>query len=171
MDLPQTTEYALRALAHIATLPDGTLARAETVSNETGVPLHYLHKILRRLAGAGILEAKKGPGGGFALAKAPHRIRFMEILEAMDSPMPDACAFGWGKCDANHPCPLHGTYSEFKNAMIGWASKTTLADVRAYAASIGAERNSEIRRLPMASRPGARPGKAVDAPAKKRKAK
>lgn len=135
MNLPQTAEYALRALAVIATREDGAVVSADAIAGEASVPLSYLQKVLRRLVGAGLLEARKGPGGGFLLARHPKRIRLLDVLEAMDSTMPDACAFGWGKCDARHPCPLHGTWSELKECTQSWASRTTLADVRDYATS------------------------------------
>ena len=48
MQLTQTAEYALRALAHMATLPDSAPRRAQDLSNDTGIPLPYLSKILRR---------------------------------------------------------------------------------------------------------------------------
>ncbi len=135
MDLPQTTEYALRALAVIASREDGAVVCADVIAREASVPLSYLQKVLRRLVGAGLLEAKKGPGGGFLLARHPKRIRLRDVLEATDSALPDACAFGYGKCDAKHPCPLHGTWSELKDAITDWASRTTLDDVRNYASA------------------------------------
>ena len=135
MDLPHTAEYALRALAVIASREDAAVLSAETIAKESSVPPSYLQKVLRRLVAAGILEARKGPGGGFLLAKEPKRIRLLDVLEATDTSMPDACAFGWGKCDTKHPCPLHGTYSELKESIQQWASRTTLEDVRKYSAS------------------------------------
>lgn len=150
MNLPQTTEYALRALAHIATQPEGTLVRAESVAEETSVPLHYLHKVLRRLAAGGILEAKKGPGGGFSLARDAAKITFEDVFEALDSPLPETCAFGWGKCDAKNPCPLHGAYSQWKEAMERWSTQTTLADVRDYALKRrGKNRSPDPKKLPV----------------------
>jgi len=135
MDLPQTAEYALRALAVIAAREDGAVVSTEVIAREASVPPSYLQKVLRRLVAAGLLEARKGPGGGFLLARHPKRIRLIDVLEATDTSMPDACAFGWGKCDTKHPCPLHGTYSELKEAVCTWASRTTLEDVRSYASA------------------------------------
>jgi len=132
MDLPQTAEYALRALAVIAQREDGAVVSAEVIAGEASVPPSYLSKVLRKLVEAGLLEARKGPGGGFMLARHPKKIRLVEVLAAVDTTLPDACAFGWGKCDARHPCPLHGTYSELKEAIDKWASRTTLEDVRNY---------------------------------------
>ena len=143
MDLPQTAEYALRALAVIAQREDGAILSAETIAGEASVPIAYLQKVLRRLVAAGILEARKGPGGGFLLARAPRKIRLLDVLEATDTSLPDAGAFGWGKCDAKHPCPLHGTYSELKDAVSTWASRTTLEDVRSYGRVIPLRRRSK----------------------------
>jgi Rrf2 family protein len=135
MYLSQSTEYALRALAHLATLPEEGAMRASDLASATLVPAHYLSKVLRRLASAGILEARKGPGGGFALARAPSRIRISDVLDAMgEAPDANHCAFGWGRCDARHPCPLHGVFSSMKASMDEWAGASTLEDVRRFAA-------------------------------------
>jgi Rrf2 family transcriptional regulator, iron-sulfur cluster assembly transcription factor len=140
MQLPRSAEYALRALAVIA-LRDGVVS-ADEIASEATVPPHYLHKVLRRLTAAGILEARKGPGGGFSLARPANRIRVIDVLEATDAQLADDCAFGWGSCDARHPCPLHGTWSELKDAVDAWASKTTLADVHRYATVVPLRRRA-----------------------------
>jgi len=118
--------------------------RARDLSAATQVPLHYLSKILRRLVLAGLLTSQKGQGGGFLLAREPKAIRFQDILTAVDV-LPDAygCAFGWGTCGEENPCPLHGAWSEIKQAMQDWALNTTLdsiTDVDHSGAPYGRER-------------------------------
>ena len=49
MLLPQTAEYALRAMAWLATIPQDEPVRARDLSQATGIPPHYLSKVLRRL--------------------------------------------------------------------------------------------------------------------------
>jgi Rrf2 family protein len=66
--LSQTTEYALRAVLHIASQPDGTPVRANALASAIGVPQNYLSKTLHQLARAGILTSTRGPTGGFQLA-------------------------------------------------------------------------------------------------------
>lgn len=128
--LGQTSEYALRALAILAELGPGESMRAADLAEKTGVPAQYLSKVLRRLVAKGLLRAQKGHGGGFALAKSPRSIRIADVLEALDSaPSADRCAFGWGRCNAADPCPLHPMWSKLNDAFVTWASMTTLADV------------------------------------------
>lgn len=150
--LPQTAEYALRAMAHLVSQPRDTGVRASDLSEATGIPLAYLSKILRRLVVAGLLGSKKGHGGGFVLVRAPERVSFLEVLDAVDFDAdPSDCAFGWSRCDPNHPCPLHPTWSRLKDTFRTWAAETTLQTVLAEAT---AARAPEIRarRAPAAKR-------------------
>jgi len=128
MVLSQTAEYALRAMASLATVPDGRPVRASDLSRATGIPSHYLSKILRRLVIADLLVSQKGQGGGFSLARPPEEIRFLDILEAVDAlPQKDRCAFGWGDCSDTHPCPLHESWSKLSDHLHAWARENTLA--------------------------------------------
>ncbi len=129
--LTQTAEYALRAMAHLATLEPGTSARAVELAEATSIPAHYLSKVMRRLVLAGLVDSQKGHHGGFALSRAPSKIRFGEILAAAGvDPEQNHCAFGWGRCNNVNPCPLHEAWSELRERCDSWASDTTLADVR-----------------------------------------
>ena len=129
MLLSQTAEYALRAMTWLATQSPETPVRARDLSEGTGIPLHYLSKILRRLVLANLLVSQKGQGGGFALAREPEAIRFEDILAAVDAyPKSGRCAFGWGACNENDPCPLHDPWSHLNDALHHWATTTTLAD-------------------------------------------
>ena len=69
MLLPQTAEYALRAVTALALLPNDTNATAVVISEQSGVPLPYLSKILKRLVQAELLIGKKGPGGDLNLVR------------------------------------------------------------------------------------------------------
>ncbi len=130
MLLSQTAEYALRAMAWLAAASPEAPVRARDLSAATGIPPQYLSKILRRLVLAGLLESQKGRGGGFTLAYAPEEIRFVDILEAVDAyPAPGRCAFGWGTCNGDHPCPLHAAWVQMSEALDSWANNTTLAEV------------------------------------------
>ncbi len=133
MQLPSTAEYAIRAMAHMATLPSGTAVRSKDLSKATGIPAHYLSKILRKLVLEGLLVSRKGHGGGFELARALEDTPFVDILGAVGMEViPDRCAFGWGNCNHDKPCPLHAAWSRFNDAVWQWATQTTLADVTQY---------------------------------------
>jgi len=134
MLVSQTSEYALRAMAWLASAPTHEPVRSRDLAAGSGIPLHYLSKILRRLVLAELLKSQKGKRGGFVLARPTHEIRFLDILAAVDAyPTQGRCAFGWGECDELNPCTLHDTWSELNEKILSWAANTTLADIQSKA--------------------------------------
>lgn len=130
MRLTQTAEYALRAMAYLANLPEGTAVRARDLAVPTAIPPHYLSKLMRHLVVAGLIHSQKGHGGGFALARPPRQITLEAVLAAANVTLTEGeCAFGWHQCNALRPCPLHGAWSRLQVACRQWARDTTLADL------------------------------------------
>lgn len=128
--LPKTTEYALRAMAWLASLPEGVPGTSAVLAKETHIPKHYLSKLMRRLVVAGLVDSQRGHGGGFVLHRPADEIRFIEILEAVDFPAGlGDCAFGWETCSSEAPCPLHPMWVELRRAFLNWAEGTRLSQV------------------------------------------
>lgn len=127
--LNQTHLYALRALATLARLAPGERLVSEELAQRTQVPMPYLSKVMRRLVQAGLVDGRRGHGGGFALDKPPAQISFARVFDALDAPlMPPGCAFGWQGCDFDNPCSLHGKWAELLESVQSWSERTTLAD-------------------------------------------
>ena len=104
--ISQTTEYALRAMVHLATLDPGVTTNSETLAARTKVPQGYLSKILRDLVVADLITSQRGPNGGFALARPADDISMLEVINAVD-PIQRI-----KKCPLGNPahlnlCPLH----------------------------------------------------------------
>lgn len=91
-----TSQYALRAILYLASVGGGPVV-AEDISKNTGVPKGYLHKILRRLGKAGILNAQRGVGGGYVLSQAPEEVTVCQILKAIEPQQPD---FSFDPCES-----------------------------------------------------------------------
>jgi Rrf2 family protein len=87
MRISRTTGYALLAVGYIARHQDQKLILSQDISNEYDIPLEYLFKILQQLVRANVLRSKRGPRGGFSLAKPPQKITMLQIIEAVDGPM------------------------------------------------------------------------------------
>ena len=87
MKTSRTTEYALLATVHIAQNYKEGRVLSQKISKEYNIPLEYLLKILLQLAKANILRSKRGPNGGFVLARDAKKISLLEIIEAVSGPM------------------------------------------------------------------------------------
>ncbi len=138
MHLPQTAEYALNAISHIASYTPLQSVRAKDLSVITRIPLPYLSKVLRRLVSQGLLQAQKGHGGGFVITRALEQINVAQILKAVDyDTNNEDCIFGWGQCSTAAPCPLHPSWFKVKKMFHKWAEETTLAQIRKEAIETG----------------------------------
>lgn len=78
-----TSEYALRAIVHLAANPDKPCTNGD-IAEATKVPPGYLSKVLQSLARAGIVSAQRGPTGGFTLRLPASRVSVLDVINAVD---------------------------------------------------------------------------------------
>jgi len=87
MRISRSTGYALLAVGYIAQHQEQKIILSQSIAKEYDIPLEYLLKILQQLVRANVLRSKRGPRGGFSLAKSPKKITMLQIVEAVDGPM------------------------------------------------------------------------------------
>ena len=87
MRISRSTGYALIAVGYIAQNYREGAVLATRISKEYGVPMEYLLKIMQQLVRANILRSKRGPRGGFFLARPAEDITLLEIVESIDGPI------------------------------------------------------------------------------------
>ena len=83
MRFSSRTDYALRATLELAAHGEGTMTTAE-LGTVQGIPASYLGAVLADLRRAGIVKARRGPDGGWSLARAASAIRFADVIRAID---------------------------------------------------------------------------------------
>jgi Rrf2 family protein len=87
MRISRSTGYGLLAVGYIAKHSDKNVILSQMISKEYNIPLEYLLKILQQLVRANVLRSKRGPRGGFSLAKSTKKITMLQIVEAVDGPL------------------------------------------------------------------------------------
>jgi len=87
MKISRSTGYALLAAGYIAANEKGGVILSQDISKKYNIPLEYLLKILQQLVKANLLRSKRGPRGGFCLAKPSKKITLLDVIEAVDGPM------------------------------------------------------------------------------------
>ena len=90
MRLSKKTEYALKALIYAARHPEGTTFQIKELAERNGIPKKFLELILLELKNAGIVQSRRGVGGGYLLARRPEAVRSSEIIEAIEGPLAPA---------------------------------------------------------------------------------
>jgi Rrf2 family iron-sulfur cluster assembly transcriptional regulator len=122
-------EYAIRALTHMAASP-AEITSALEIAKAEDVPLPVLSKVLQELVRKGLLESRRGPGGGFRLSRRPELITLRDIVAAIDGldHFMD-CVAGLKVCSEEAPCPLHKTWSGMRTQILSSLETTTLAQM------------------------------------------
>jgi Rrf2 family protein len=79
----QTVEYALRAMANLAsTAPEA--CTTQEIAETTKVPAAYLSKVLQSMRRAGLIHSRRGVGGGVKLARPPKKISLLDVINAIE---------------------------------------------------------------------------------------
>jgi Rrf2 family protein len=86
MKVSSKSEHAIHAMMYVAAMGDHACTIDEIAEQES-IPREYLAKILNELTRTGFLKSFKGIFGGYKVAKPPHKISFLNIIEAMDGPL------------------------------------------------------------------------------------
>ncbi len=80
MKLSKKSEYALRALVAMARDPAGMHA-ISTICEDQEIPAKFLEQILLSLRQGGLLNSRRGAGGGYRFNRPPSMIRIVEVID------------------------------------------------------------------------------------------
>lgn len=128
-------KYGLKAIIHLARLEAGETAQVADIAQKNNISKKFLDAILLDLRNAGMLRSKKGPGGGYALAKPARTIKVGAVVRALDGPIaPIGCASRTAfrpceDCGDVEICPVRSVMREVRDAMAGVLDNTTIADL------------------------------------------
>jgi Rrf2 family protein len=129
MQIPRKIEYALRAMIHLADNPGG-VARGTEIARMEHIPKYYLEKVIRDLMHRGLVRARRGPGGGYQLARPAETISFRDVIEAVEGPITlNVCVDGSAACNLQPTCRMFRVWEEGQRVLLDVFSHTTLSEV------------------------------------------
>jgi len=126
------SRYAVRALIDLAKQPRGEAISLPIIAKRQRIKPTYLEQILFRLRQAKLIKGKKGPGGGFFLARDPKEIKLKDILDAVgETTAPVRCLLGKPDKYCAHvaPCPMQECWFKLREEMDSFFNKYTLYDM------------------------------------------
>jgi Rrf2 family protein len=149
--LSKKTQYTLRALYSLARRYGQGPVLSATLSEEETIPQKFLEQILVGLKKEGLVDSKKGKGGGYTLADPPETItvgKVIRLVEGPLAPLPCASERAFRKCDEcvdDRFCGTKLVMREVRDAMAGILDGITLAEVvrREDAARLQAEAKAQ----------------------------
>jgi Rrf2 family protein len=85
--LSRKSKYGLKALLLLARERDRGPVLISELADRERIPKKFLELILLDLKRHGILQSRKGPGGGYQLGRAPDRISVGEVIRVLEGPL------------------------------------------------------------------------------------
>lgn len=79
--------YAVCGLFDLAYNGLGQPVQVRVMSDRQQIPARYLEQIFQRLRRAGLVSGKRGPGGGYRLARSASEISLREVVTAVEGPL------------------------------------------------------------------------------------
>jgi len=133
--ISKKTKYALKALIYLARHYDQGPILIADLAKEERIPKKFLELILLTLKNNGILQSKKGKGGGYYLGKVPESISMgtaIRIFEGPLAPVPCVSETAYAKCEEckdERSCGIRLVMKEVRDGMAKILDGTTLRDV------------------------------------------
>lgn len=132
--LSKKSQYAFKALTYLSKkFNEGPVLISE-IAKKKKIPLKFLENILLELKKAGILDSKKGKGGGYFLRQSPDKIKVATVIRLINGPismLPCVSLYFYERCkNCNEKyCGLHDMMIEVRDATLNIVENRTLRDL------------------------------------------
>jgi Rrf2 family protein len=140
--LSKRSKYAIKALLALADHERGEPVRIADLAHEEQIPPKFLELILLGLKNQGILQSRKGKGGGYLLARDPADIYLGQIVRMFDGPLaPVPCAsqtayVACADCPDEAVCGVHLAMKAVRDATAKVLDGTSIASLRRQMADV-----------------------------------
>lgn len=126
-------EYAIRAVIFIhGQSAMGSRVSVQCISEETGVPGHFMAKVLQTLRSAGVVSSAKGPSGGFYLNDEQQRQALINVVRAIDGDkIFSGCGLGLPYCSEQNPCAIHHEFAAVRDSLHHMLHTSKISDLSA----------------------------------------
>jgi Rrf2 family protein len=147
--LQKKSKYAIRALLALARRPEQEPVLIADLATQERIPKKFLEFILLVLRNKGILQSKRGRGGGYFLGRKPEAISLGEVIRALDGPLaPVPCVShtAYRKCDECEDeltCGIRSVMNDVRDATAAIFDRESLADILRRIAKLQGEKKPQ----------------------------
>ena len=133
--ISKKSKYALRALFELVKRYNQGPVLIADLAGHQRIPRKFLEAILLELRNKGLLNSKKGKGGGYALAREPSSISMGEVIRALDGPLapvPCVSQTAYRRCEEcrdEAACGIRDVMQDVRDTTAEILDRHSLADV------------------------------------------
>ena len=146
MRITTTSRYGVRALFDVAYHGGGQPTQIKDIARRQKISQRYLEQIFNKLLKAGLLKSRRGPRGGYMLARDASEITVGAIIEAAQGPIvPVRCLSNAEKtrtdCGIFTTCITRHVWKETQRLLVEYYESVTIADLCSMAHKQGVSRD------------------------------
>lgn len=144
--LSRKAKYALIACLYLARTHDSGPKLIAEIARDQKLPKKFLELILLELKNAGMLDSKKGKGGGYQLGRRPDEISVGQVVRTIDGPLaPFRCAsvtspMPCEECIDPESCGIRSVMRDTRDAISDVLDRTSLAEVNRRSDAMASEK-------------------------------
>lgn len=127
MQLTSFTDYGLRALIYMASLPEGRMTSISAVTDVYGVSRNHMVKIVNQLSRAGYVATMRGKNGGIRLGKPANDIVIGDVVRELEPLTLVNCSSVF--CHITPACRLKQALADAVQRFLEELDNYTLADL------------------------------------------
>ncbi|RAJ46188.1 BadM/Rrf2 family transcriptional regulator [Kitasatospora sp. SolWspMP-SS2h] len=129
MRLTKGTDVALRIAMRLAVLDEDRNPTTREVAEAVAVPYHHAAKVVSRLQHLGVVEARRGRGGGLALTAAGRTGSLGRIVRELEGVGDVVGCEDEPPCPLRHSCRLRGALHRAQEAFFASLDPLTVDDL------------------------------------------
>ena len=108
---------------------EGSLSSAKEIATQYGIPKHILAKTLQQMARKKMIEATKGPSGGYKIVADLDQISLKDFFEKLEGPLGLMDCYFNTDCVQMKSCNILTPIQRINQNMRDMFSKTTLQEI------------------------------------------
>jgi Rrf2 family protein len=121
-------------LVELAGRGGGARVSARRLGETLDIPYPFARRIVTQLAAAGLVDTRRGVGGGVDLARPAADISLRDIVCSLDGPVSlNECTRTPGYCSRGADCPVHEAWQEADGVLDRFLRAKDLASMAAAA--------------------------------------
>ncbi len=130
MVITRATEYAIRAVLHMAMQAPGATILKKDICEEQEITPAFLTKILQPLIKSGIVGSQRGVRGGFFLNKSADAITLLDVIKAEEGPIHlNLCLEEAGSCKRETYCVVQKVWQQARADLANILDSYTFAQL------------------------------------------
>ena len=130
MLIPMKVDYAVRMLVFLAMQPEGGLTSTSTIAQQQHIPEPYLLRISADLVRSGLIESRRGPGGGVRLALSASEITVGRVVDCVDHSFAAIdCLSEPTACLISGACSQRELWGDVEKMLLDYLFRIKIADL------------------------------------------